>query len=206
CAGPGSLHVVDAAGCETTVAFTIDGPDPIEPHLTVTPEACTAPCTGTATVNPEGGVGPYQYTWAPEPGGGQGTPAATGLCAALDYTLTVQDANGCELVVPVEVPLPTPLQLVVTATPVNCAGSCDGTATVAVTGGMAPFSHHWSPEPAQGQGTDQVSGLCVGYFQVEVTDANNCQAVQVFVISAPLPITATAAITGPACAGQCNGA
>ncbi|HRP82288.1 MAG TPA: gliding motility-associated C-terminal domain-containing protein, partial [Flavobacteriales bacterium] len=201
-----SLHVVDAAGCETTVAFTIDGPDPIEPHLTVTPEACTAPCTGTATVNPEGGVGPYQYTWAPEPGGGQGTPAATGLCAALDYTLTVQDANGCELVVPVEVPLPTPLQLVVTATPVNCAGSCDGTATVAVTGGMAPFSYHWSPEPAQGQGTDQVSGLCVGYFQVEVTDANNCQAVQVFVISAPLPITATAAITGPACAGQCNGA
>ncbi|NQX92459.1 MAG: SprB repeat-containing protein, partial [Flavobacteriales bacterium] len=51
--------------------------------------------------------------------------------------------------------------------------SCNGTATVNVTSGVAPYSYHWS----SGDTEATAEGLCAGDYTVIVTDANGCSTV-----------------------------
>ena len=52
----------------------------------------------------------------------------------------------------------------------NCNGSSDGSATVAVTGGQAPYSYSWSPS---GGTAATATGLSAGTYTVTITDANS---------------------------------
>ncbi len=49
------------------------------------------------------------------------------------------------------------------------ASSCDGTATVNVTGGTPPYTYSWND--SQTQTTQTAEGLCAGVYEVTVTDA-----------------------------------
>ncbi len=55
------------------------------------------------------------------------------------------------------------------------ANSCDGTATVSVLNGTAPFSYWWVNIGTLTTGN--LSNLCPGAYYCEVTDANGCQDV-----------------------------
>lgn len=54
------------------------------------------------------------------------------------------------------------------------ASTCDGTATVNPTGGTAPYSYLWND--SQTQMTQTAIGLCEGFYDVVVTDANSVSA------------------------------
>jgi sugar lactone lactonase YvrE len=73
------LLVSDAAGCDTTISFTINAPVPVSATLVITPASCGGLCDGTATATPSGGTGPYDFLWGPGVINGQGTPVATDL-------------------------------------------------------------------------------------------------------------------------------
>ncbi|MEO5586030.1 MAG: SprB repeat-containing protein, partial [Flavobacteriales bacterium] len=208
CQGPGTVTVTDQAGCDTTLTFLIFKNPPIQPNLTVYPESCTAPCTGEAGVAPVGGSGTYSYLWQPEPGSGTATTSdAVGLCAGVNYTVTITDGNGCDTTVAFTVPVFVPIGPVLVLSPANCSNTCDGSATVSsVAGGIAPYSYFWEPTPANGQGSSQASGLCPGSYEVTVGDANGCDTTLTFVITAPAPIDPDATITPIGCGGQCTGA
>ena len=75
-------------------------------------------------------------------------------------------------------------------THVDCFGGNDGTATVSIDGGTAPFQTQWS----NGNNQLKISNLSAGNYTVTVTDANNCVATgEAMVIqpSAPLNINLT---------------
>jgi gliding motility-associated-like protein len=62
--------------------------------------------------------------------------------------------------------------------PANCAvfsgvAQCNGSGTVNITSGQAPFSFQWD-DPLN-QTTQTATNLCEGTYQVVVSDANNCQ-------------------------------
>ena len=59
----------------------------------------------------------------------------------------------------------------ITSTPATC-GNCDGTATATIAGGTSPFELTWSPAPAIGQGTTEISGLCAGDYELLLIDDN----------------------------------
>lgn len=207
CQGPGSVVVSDGNGCDTTLFFDIFKSQPIQPNLTVYAEYCAGPCSGEAGAAPLGGSGVYQYQWSPAPGTGQGTSTVSGLCAGVNYTLTITDSNGCDTTVAFTVPPFEPISPVITTTAASCANSCDATATVdAVTGGVAPYTYFWNPEPAGGQGTNAATGLCPGTYTVIVGDFNGCDTTVQFSITAPTPITPQATVTPISCGGACTGA
>lgn len=206
CIGNWQVTVTDALGCDTTVAFTIGAPPPIAPGLTTTSEDCTGACTGTATVAPTGGTGAMTIVWAPDPITGQGTPTATGLCAGTNYSVTLTDANGCDTTVAFTIAPYAPILPNSSSTPASCAGACDGTATVGPTGGIPPYGYVWSPEPATGQGTPSVTGLCAGVNEVTITDAAGCSFLATVLILEPAPLTDNATIDGISCGGVCDGA
>ncbi|MBX2972220.1 MAG: gliding motility-associated C-terminal domain-containing protein [Flavobacteriales bacterium] len=205
CPGPYTVTVADAAGCDTTLTFTINEPPPITATVTTTPETCAGPCTGTATLAHTGGTGNISIDWQPPPGGGQGTLTATGLCAGTNYTVTLTDDNGCTTtssftIDPSAVIIPN-----ISSTPVTCYGRCDGAATVGPTGGTPNYTHVWSPPPPIGQGTPSVSGLCPGVVRVTITDATGCSVTAEVLILEPPPIITDVTINDPRCAGVCDG-
>jgi gliding motility-associated-like protein len=77
--------------------------------------------------------------------------------------------------------------------PANCAlfsgvAQCNGTGTVNVTSGQAPFTYQWN-DPLN-QMTQTATNLCEGDYQVVVTDANNCQETyNISVVTNPFNLT-----------------
>ncbi|TND10353.1 MAG: hypothetical protein FD123_601 [Bacteroidetes bacterium] len=198
CAGAYNVQVMDNAGCIVTQSFTVAEPAQLTANQSITNTDCGV-CSGSITVNPSGGTGPYTYLWAP---GGQTTATISGLCAGL-YTLTITDANACtqQVVIPVN-NVNSSMTLTTASTNVTCFGVCDGTASVNVAGGVAPFTYLWS----NGGNTNSLTALCAGIYFVQVTDANGCVSTAQVIITEPAQLALSFANVIPeSCPGMCNG-
>ncbi|HRH69573.1 MAG TPA: gliding motility-associated C-terminal domain-containing protein [Flavobacteriales bacterium] len=205
CEGNYTVLVTDqASGCDTLVAVVIDAPPAIDVQGSLTDASCANTCDGEVILVVAGGTGPYTYFWSPTPPTGQGTASISGLCAG-DWSVTVSDAAGCDTLVTFTINAPPPLAPDLVTEDVSCAGACDGTATVTVTGGVQPYTYAWSPTPAIGQGTPTVEDLCAGSYSLTVTDANGCDTVLAFTILEPLPLAAVPSQTNVTCGGLCDG-
>ena len=205
CAGPWSVTISDANSCDTTLAFLIAQPPPIIPNEAHTDVSCGGVCDGTATVAPTGGGGSYTYLWSPAPGAGQGSASATNLCAGI-YTVLITDlATGCDTLVSITIASPPELDPQLTVTDASCAGICDGSVILVVTGGVPSYTYLWSPTPPIGQGTPNVSGLCAGPWTVTVTDLSGCDTTVQFTIDEPSPILPNESFTDVSCTGACDG-
>lgn len=89
----------------------------------------------------------------------------------------------------------------VTTQDASCGGYCDGQATVALPAPGAITVYQWS----DGQTSPTAINLCAGTYTVAVTDTSGCTSISSFIISEPPPVSATATITQPTCAGDTNG-
>ncbi|MFI5150587.1 MAG: PKD domain-containing protein [Bacteroidia bacterium] len=189
---PGCFYVID-----TTVTFY--------PNPTITMTSTNATCSpghdGTATATPAGGNGPYTYTWTPAPGGGQGTANATGLSAGT-YSVTVSSVNGCTATNTVVVTQPAGQTLSPASTNVQCFGQTNGSASVTVAGGTAPYTYSWTGSTSL---TGSAPNLAAGNYTCSVTDASGCTATQTFTITQPALLTVTATGVNATCSGKCNG-
>jgi len=102
------------------------------------------------------------------------------------------DSFVCQIAIP---NLPALITSAV-GSPSSCA-ACNGTATVTVNYGVAPFSFQWS----NGSTNQTDTGLCAGVYKVFVTDAS-CPARQdtaTVVVGGPGNITATVVDSNPDC-------
>ena len=93
-AGTWTCTVTDANGCTTSQNFTVTQPTAlVVASNSQTQESCPGANNATASVTISGGTGAYTYSWSPS---GGTAASATGLTAGT-YTVTVTDANGCEI-------------------------------------------------------------------------------------------------------------
>lgn len=174
---PGTWTAVaqHANGCESSTSVTILGAATSlsASVASVTGESCHGAADGSATIEVAGGAEPHSISWNTSPP--QSGATASGLAAGT-YTATVTDANGCTQQVDVLVPGPTaPLILEATfISGIPCFEGNTGSATVAATGGTAPYSYTWDSEPPQTGET--ATGLLAGTYTASVTDANGCMA------------------------------
>ena len=205
CLGQYVLTVTDAVGCDTTFTFDIGKPPPITTSLAFTAADCVDSCSGEAAAFPSGGNGGFTFLWQPDPGSGQGSFFVDGLCAGVTYSLLITDSLGCDTTETFTIPEFTPIDPGFSTTPTSCADVCDGTATLGVTGGEAPYTYDWSPDPISGDGTNTVTGLCAGAYEVLITDDNGCDTLVNVLITSPDPIVITPLVQGIRCNGECNG-
>jgi len=178
-----TVVVTDAANCPEAISFTISEPTLLRANATSTNMSGPATNDGTATSSPTGGVGPYTFEWSNM----ETTPTITGLPEG-SYTVTVTDANGCTVVRTVVV-LPGNCGITTSflSTAVLCNGQSNGTATIVINGGSAPFTYLWSSG-----GTDQTeTDLAAGTHTVTVTDVNGCDVEDEVTITEPTPVELT---------------
>jgi gliding motility-associated-like protein len=200
--GTYAVIVVDANGCMTSVAICIMGPaSPLTANISAqTNVTCTG--NGSATVSASGGTAPYTYSWNTTPA--QTSATATNLAAG-NYTVTVTDANGCTATASVTITQAASLNASISSqTNVSCFGNTNGSATVSVSGGTAPYSYSWNTSPVQTSAT--ASNLAPGNYVVTVTDANGCTGTASVTITTPPALSAMIhAQTNVSCFGGSTG-
>ncbi len=161
--------VTDAFGCPFPATITLNEPaDSITSSIdTSTNVSCNGGADGTASAVIGGGLTPYTYSWSPS---GQTTASITGLDAGT-YTLTTTDNNGCTSQTTVVITEPTALAASVDSfTNVTCNGNANGTISIDVSGGTAPYTHSWS----NGDTTQSVNSLGPGTYTDTIRDSEGC--------------------------------
>lgn len=166
----GTYTVTVASGsCTATGNVTITEPTMVSLTTSTTQSSCGIP-NGSATVVASGGSGPYTYAWSPS----GGTAASATALIAGSYTVSVTDANGCVKTAIANVTtLNGPVLTIGSLTNVTCSGNADGAATIAVTGGTAPYTYAWTPS---GGTAASASNLGAGTYSVSVTDFSGCNS------------------------------
>ena len=163
-----------------------------EPSLTITSAdvMCSGFCDGFANLSVTGGTPPYTYSW----GGG------SGLCAGT-YIVTVTDFNGCMVTDSFVIGEPAALSLLLTSQ--DACSISDGEATVAVSGGVLPYSYLWNDPTAQT--TNNASGLGFGTYTVVVTDANGCTLSDSVLVNDSSAVLVSVTPANLICNGSCDG-
>jgi gliding motility-associated-like protein len=171
-----SVTVTNVYGCAATATATVTQPAVLSSNTTFTNVGCNGGANGTATASVVGGTGPYSYVWLP---GAYSTSSITGLSIG-SYSLAITDAKGCTTQSSANITQPPPLSISSTIVNATC-GQPNGSASVAGTGGFAPYTWTWSG----GQSGATVNSLAAGTYTVTIQDLNLCT------YSAPISITNT---------------
>ncbi|MFN8292190.1 MAG: PKD domain-containing protein [Chitinophagales bacterium] len=195
--GTYTLTVTDANNCTDTISIQITEPADIlltETHQDVT---CFGGNNGSIDVSVTGGATPYTFTWNDANSNEDRTALSQGT-----YTLTVTDANNCSKTISIVIAEPTQLTVTTSHTDVTCFGLNNGTVTINVSGGTAPYSFLNNPVPA---GSSTIPNLAPNTYAGNVVDANNCSVAVSETVTEPAQLILAEQHTDVSCFGGNNG-
>ena len=174
-----SVSIKDANNCIATIQATVYEPEILSVTGRVTNVTCKGGNNGVIDLSVNGGFPDYEFNWSNESNSEDIFNLAKG-----DYSVTVNDANGCSASIEFSVNEPI-LPIIVNGTITNAVNSQNGAIDVTTTGGVGGYSYLWSTS----QTTQDLSNLANGVYTVVVTDDNNCSA------SSTFEVTTTAGIS-----------
>ncbi|MEM6696778.1 MAG: hypothetical protein AAF599_00175, partial [Bacteroidota bacterium] len=193
-AGDYFLTVTDANGCEEVEFLKVS--EPLEVEVIGQAVRCDEFCDGSVRAKVTGGTGPFTYVWS----NGQTGQILENLPVG-SYTVTVTDANGCEVVATGEVTAPPAIE-----TNLRITGSCDENAIIGAsvnpTGGVGDYSIRWSTGSTEASIDNLERGLT---YKVTVTDGNGCNVVEEFTIPTEPALVINSDKTDIACENTTGG-
>lgn len=199
-AGDYFVQLTNGLGCKNFFSFIMGESSPIIANLSATGISCADTCDGTATASPTGGSGDFIFLWNDPLA--QTTPSAIALCAG-SYAVTITDVLDatCFITDTIEVENLSPLVSNDTITPVSCFGDSDGVIALYPSGGSGLYTYTWSPAPPIGDGTATGSGLSVGEYAIQISDAEhpNCFITVNYTIEQPELLTVDISTTQSTC-------
>lgn len=191
----GNHHVVieDANGCMSYASYNVTEPtSPLQIGSSViTPVSCNGNNDGQVSLAVSGGTGSYSYNWS----SGSGSNTISNIGGG-NQSVTITDANGCELTQSFTIPEPSTLAATFEIKNVSCFGGNDGEVEVITSGGNAPFSYSWS----NGATTKITNDWAAGSHSVTITDIKGCSNTISFTVNQPASaLNTTAAISNVNC-------
>ncbi|MBU0488209.1 MAG: PKD domain-containing protein [Bacteroidetes bacterium] len=117
------------------------------------------------------------------------------------YGYYIQDGGGCAAFDSVEIEAVTELQAFASFTSPACQGDANGTATVTVMGGTAPFNYIWSTSSAN----DTIFNLSAGTYYLTVIDASGCSTTEDVTIDDPTVVAVNFVVSDAHCNGEASG-
>ncbi|MGD1846244.1 MAG: T9SS type A sorting domain-containing protein [Salibacteraceae bacterium] len=168
-AGTYLITLTTADGCTTVGTGSVNNSGAPSLSIIGSDVSCAGAADGSASVTPTGGATPYAFQW----NSGQTSGAISNLSGGT-YIVNVTDANGCVASASFVVNEPTPLVASGSSTLASC-GQSNGSATVVVSGGIAPLTYLWDDPTAQNM--NPAVNLNAGLYTVTVTDAGGCSIV-----------------------------
>ncbi|MFK7813774.1 MAG: T9SS type B sorting domain-containing protein, partial [Maribacter sp.] len=171
----GTYYVnVTSADCTTPAELVIIAePIPLDYTEDIVNALCFGDENGSITVTLSGGAGGYQYAISPNLNQFSDENTFDELAPG-DYTVIAQDQNGCFIQLDYTITAPELLTATGLATPEVCFGDQDGTITLTIEGGTAPYSTRLSNESNFVQDRTLLTDLSAGGYIIFVRDANGC--------------------------------
>jgi gliding motility-associated-like protein len=197
-AGSYTLTVTDANSCTATVAVTVTEPAGIVASETHQNVDCFGNSTGSIDVTATGGASAITFLWNDN----VTTSEDRANIPAGNYSVTITDVNNCTRVVSVTISEPAVLTAPTSHTDVTCFGLNNGTITVTISGGTAPYSFLGNPLPA---GATTIPNLAPNTYAGQLTDANNCSVNLIETIVEPTQLSATETHQDASCFGANDG-
>lgn len=176
------VTVTDANGCSTDLLVEVEGSPGVIAQLLTADALCHGDASGTVDLDVISGSTPFAFQWMHG-----ATTEDLQQVAAGEYTVVVTDAAGCVWTGSATVSEPTLLDVEgdlsqhANGYAVSGIGSHDGSITLTILGGTAPYTYQWSHGPT----TANVHGLGAGTYTVTVTDANGCVRTMSFTLESP---------------------
>ncbi|HEX5002465.1 MAG TPA: PKD domain-containing protein [Bacteroidia bacterium] len=195
-AGNYSVTVSDINGCTAVSSVAVGEPTAIQANTNTTPASCGGN-DGTVTVIANGGTLPYQYsidngaTW-------QATTNFAGLTSG-NYTVLVEDANGCTFSAPAAVN--NTAAPVITGSPtvnLTCWNAANGSITINSNGGTSPLQFSIDNGVTLQPG-NFFGNLSAGLYNLVVIDVLGCQATANVSITQPAQLTVNTQTTNTTC-------
>ncbi len=198
--GPYPVIVEDASGCQKEFIVTLPDSIHISANLSISDILCHGDTSALITVNASSGFPPYQYSLNSQP------PQNSNILGPVNagmHTILVTDTEGCYWDTSITIVQPDSMQFSATTVDPLCSYSSDGSATVTVVGGTAPYLYSGNGSPNQTSNT--VTGLVDGPNTITVTDASGCIDSFIVILNAPPPITVNVQIDSTTCPGSPDG-
>lgn len=166
-----TIVVTDAEGCTDTFEAVLTEPAAVTLDGEATDPLCAGDDNGVIVVNGAGGSGDLAYSI-------NGVDFQSGATfddlEADDYTVTVEDANGCAATADFSLTEPDALEVDGTVVEESADGAGDGSIDLEVSGGVGAYDFDWSGPGGFSAGTEDIDGLEAGSYSVTVTDENGC--------------------------------
>ncbi len=175
-AGNYALTITDANNCIFSESYIIDQPELLATDAVLVAASCNGLNNGAIDLNTTGGTTPYTYLWS----NGYEGPDPSGLYAAT-YLVTISDANGCSLIESHNIGHPDVLAPTVEVTEILCYGELTGAIETVAGGGTSPYTYAWST----GAGTPSITDLGEGFYELTITDANDCTFSESYSVTSP---------------------
>lgn len=177
--------LIDGNGCVQNEIIELTAPDTIDVDfdLSIFPNGFNISCFGASDGSIEaiasGGTPGYNYIWIGPAGYGPEFANPVENLIAGEYSVLIQDANGCSYAESVELTQPNPFAINLIAEEINgnnisCEGSSDGIINLIINGGAAPFDIDWTGPDGFSSSTEDLLALEAGEYCVTVTDNNDC--------------------------------
>ena len=190
--GTYTVTITDDNNCTVEDSVIINEPSLISSNVTVN----NNPCGGSACVTSTGGMPPYSYLWSLN----NHPDSCIDNLSVGTYSIKVTDSLNCSLVTSVSVNSSAGMLISIdTITHASCNGLNDGTVSISVSGGKAPYYYEWYPFGGTGA---MAANLSAGEYTCTVTDSNGCIKTLDISITQPSAITAISAPIDAVCNGD----
>src|SRR5262249_19069924 len=201
--------ITDAHGCSgSATGVLVDQPAAISASETTAPASCSGGNDGSVTVRVGGGTAPYSVTVnGITHTGVTGSTTFTGLSSGA-YPASITDAHGCSgSAAGVLVDQPEAISASETTSPASCNGNNDGSVTVSVSGGTAPYSVTIDGVTHTDiTSSTTFTGLASGTYAASITDAHGCSGSATGVlVDQPAAISASETTAPASCHGGNDG-
>ncbi len=196
-AGNYTVTVTDANGCISRKVITVTQPAAIQLTLkNLVHESC-AGNNGSISVGIKGGTRPYTINWS-----NSQTDSTLQNLSSGNYSISVIDSNGCRKTASYTINPTSPLVLNIDSVSSASCGLTNGFASIAIAGGVAPYSTVWSNSQT-GLSATNLSG---GSLYAVVTDSIGCSdTIFVTIPNAAGLSVSLDSISAPSCAGGTDG-
>ena len=178
------VQIADGNGCTFDTTIQISEPlilTSVFSGVSMAPSGhnirCNGDTTGKAKVLPSGGTIPYSFLWS-----NSVTVDSINNVPAGTYSVVITDNNGCTFSDTIILTEPTILNDSLVFRNVGCKGEPSGGVRAVTYGGATSYSYVWSNGPVV---IDTVGDLQAGFYQVTITDTNNCQVTDTITIQEP---------------------
>ena len=178
------VKITDANGISLeSPSFELIQPEALSLSFQTTAPSCSD-AEGQVVAVVRGGTPPYSYEWNKE----GASNATLTIQESGSYFVRVKDSRGCSITGNTEVTAPNALTIKPTITHPTCHGASNGTISLSLSGGTAPYSITWE----DGANTSFTrEGLKAGVYIARIQDQSGCTLHYRVVLNEPEPIVLT---------------